>query len=129
DLRDTALSCWMTQFRMLNWTCSQADIADRFSDYRRLMAHWQACLPVPMLELDYEEIVADLEGGSRRLVSWLGLEWEPACLNFHQTRRPIRTASAAQVRRPLYKSSVGRWKNYESALRPLFNRLPHGRTA
>jgi tetratricopeptide (TPR) repeat protein len=123
NLRDTAVSCWMTQFRMLNWTCDQDDIACRFNDYQRLMAHWRACLPVPMLELDYEDTVADLEGTARRLVSCLGLEWEPACLNFHQTRRQIRTASASQVRRPIYRSSVGRWQHYESALGPLFTRL------
>jgi tetratricopeptide (TPR) repeat protein len=123
DPRDTALSCWMTQFRMLNWTCDQDDIASRFSDYQRLMAHWRDCLPVPILELDYEDTVADLEGTARRLVSWLRLEWEPACLDFHLTRRPIRTASAAQVRRPVFRSSVGRWRHYESALGPFFNRL------
>jgi tetratricopeptide (TPR) repeat protein len=123
DLRDTALSCWMTQFRMLNWTCDRDDIASRFKDYQRLMAHWRTCLPVPILELDYEDTVADLEGTARRLVSWLGLEWEPACLNFHLTRRAIRTASASQVRRPVYHSSVGRWRHYESALRPLFTQL------
>jgi tetratricopeptide (TPR) repeat protein len=129
DPRDSALSCWMTQFRMLNWTCDQNDIADQFNDYQRLMAHWRACLPVPILELDYEETVADLEGTARRLVSWLGLEWEPACLNFHQTRRPIRTASATQVRRPIFSSSVGRWRHYKSALRPLFSRLSHSPVA
>jgi tetratricopeptide (TPR) repeat protein len=126
-LCDTALSCWMTHFRMLNWTCDQDDIAQRFKDYQRMMAYWQNCLPVPILELDYEDTVADLEGTSRRLVSWLGLEWEPACLDFHLTRRPIRTASASQVRRPIFRSSVGRWRNYESPLHSLFSRLEESR--
>jgi hypothetical protein len=124
DLRDVAVSCWMTQFQELNWTCEPDQIASRFNAYRRLMAHWRACLPVPMLEIDYEETVTDLEGTARRLVNWLGLEWEAECLNFHQTRRPVRTASAAQVRQPLYRSSVGRWQHYASALGPLFSRLP-----
>jgi tetratricopeptide (TPR) repeat protein len=123
DLRDIAVSCWMTQFRLLNWTCDQEDIVSRFNDYQRLMAHWRACLPVPILEIDYEETVADLEGTARRLVNWLGLEWDPACLNFHLTRRPIRTASAIQVRQPVFRTSVRRWQNYASALRPLFARL------
>jgi tetratricopeptide (TPR) repeat protein len=123
DLRDVAVSCWMTRFQHLNWTCDQEHIASRFHDYRRLMAHWRSGLPVPMLEIDYEATVADLEGTVRRLLGWLGLECEPACLNFHETRRPIRTASAAQVRHPLYRTSVGRWRNYAAALDRLFQRL------
>jgi tetratricopeptide (TPR) repeat protein len=129
DLRDIAVSCWMTQFRHLSWTCDQDDIVSRFSDYQRLMAHWRDCLPVPILEIDYEETVVDLESTARRLVSWLGLEWEPACLNFHKTRRPVRTASALAVRRPVFQSSVGRWKHYASVLRPLFARLEDFRLA
>jgi predicted O-linked N-acetylglucosamine transferase (SPINDLY family) len=123
NLGDVAVSCWMTQFRLLNWTCDLDHIASRFNDYQRLMAHWRACLPVPMLEIDYEETVADLDGTARRLVSWLGLDWEAACLNFHQTRRTIRTASVAQVRQPLFHTSVGRWQNYASTLSPLMAQL------
>ena len=84
--------------------------------YRRLMDHWQRVLRWPWLEVDYEELVEDMEGVSRRIVNWCRLEWEPGCLSFHQTRRPVRTASATQVRRPIYKTSVGRWKNYEASL-------------
>ena len=87
------------------------------------MAHWRAVLPIQVLEVDYEETVADLEGVARRLVAWCGLEWEPACLSFHQTSRPIRTASVAQVRQPVYTRSVARWKNYEAVLGPLFQQL------
>jgi predicted O-linked N-acetylglucosamine transferase (SPINDLY family) len=123
DLRDTALSCWMTHFRLLNWTCDHDHIAAQFHDYQRLMAHWRSCLPVPILEVDYEQTVADLEGTARRLVDWLGLEWEAACLNFHKTRRPIRTASVAQVRQPIFHSSLGRWRHYASALGSLFAQL------
>jgi hypothetical protein len=123
DLRDTALSCWMTHFRLLNWTCDLDQIASQFHDYQRLMAHWRSCMPVSILEIDYEETVADLEGTARRLVSWLNLEWEPACLNFHKTRRPIRTASVAQVRQPVFHSSVGRWRHYASALGPFLARF------
>jgi len=67
--------------------------------------------------------VADLEGVARQLVAWGGLEWEPACLAFHETRRPVRTASVTQVRQPLYQKSVGRWKHYEHALASLFAQL------
>lgn len=123
DVRDVGVSCWMTRFQHLNWTCDFDHIAERFHDYRRLMAHWRTCLPVPMLEIHYEETVADLEGTARRLLSWIGLECEPACLNFHETRRPVRTASAAQVRQPLYRSSVNRWRHYANTLDLLFRRL------
>jgi Tfp pilus assembly protein PilF len=123
DLRDTAVSCWITAFRHINWANDADHIAARFLDYRRLMAHWRAVLPVRVLEVDYEETVADLEGVARRLVAACGLEWEPDCLQFHQTRRPVRTASVAQVRQPIYKRSVGRWKHYEPQLGGLFARL------
>jgi hypothetical protein len=87
------------------------------------MDHWRRTLPVPVLEVDYEETVADLEGTARRLVSWCGLDWEPGCLAFHEKARPVRTASMTQVRQPIYTRSVARWKNYEAALAPLFAQL------
>jgi tetratricopeptide (TPR) repeat protein len=123
DLRDIAVSCWMTNFRHIRWSSDPEHIASRFEEYRRLMEHWRLVLPVPMLEVDYEETVADLEGVARRLVAWCGLDWEPACLDFHQGNRPVRTASVTQVRQPIYKHSVARWKRYEAALGPLLNRL------
>jgi tetratricopeptide (TPR) repeat protein len=123
DLRDVAVSCWMTNFRQIRWAAHQEDIATRFLDYQRLMDHWRAVLPVEVFEVEYEETVADLEGVARRLVAWCGLEWEPGCLNFHQTRRPIKTASVTQVRQPIYQRSVARWKHYEPALAPLFEKL------
>ena len=82
------------------------------------------CLPAPILEVEYEETVDDLEGVARRLIAACGLEWEPACLEFHRTERPVRTASVTQVRQPVYKKSVARWKNYESDLGELFAALP-----
>jgi tetratricopeptide (TPR) repeat protein len=123
DLRDVAVSCWMQHFRNIRWASELDDIARRFLDYRRLMSHWRSSLPVPLLEVDYEETVSDLEGTARRLVAWCGLEWESACLAFHEKERPIRTASLTQVRQPIYKGSVARWKNYEPGLTPLFERL------
>jgi tetratricopeptide (TPR) repeat protein len=123
DLRDTAVSCWMTNFRQIRWANDPGHIAARFAEYRRLMDHWREVLPVGLLEVDYEETVADLEGVARRLVSWCGLEWEPGCLLFHEGKRPVRTASVSQVRQPIYQRSVARWKHYERALGPLFDRL------
>jgi tetratricopeptide (TPR) repeat protein len=123
DLRDVAVSCWMTNFRHIRWAADPDHIAARFRDYQRLMEHWRAVLPAAVFEVDYEETVADLEGVARRLIAWCGLEWEPACLAFHQTARPIRTASVAQVREPVHKRSVARWRNYQPALGLLFQQL------
>ena len=103
----------MTDFRTIRWANDPAHIAGRFREYRRLMDHWRAVLPVPVHEVDYEETVADLEGVARRLVAACGLEWDPACLEFHRTERTVRTASLTQVRQPIYTTSVARWKHYE----------------
>jgi tetratricopeptide (TPR) repeat protein len=124
DLRDVAVSCWMTNFRHIRWANDPDHIANRFAEYCRLMDHWRETLPVPFLEVNYEETVADLEAVARRLVEWCGLAWEPACLAFHEGKQPVRTASVAQVRQPIYTRSVARWKHYESALGGLFARLP-----
>ncbi len=124
DLRDVAASCWMTNFRHIRWANDPEHIASRFLDYERLMAHWRRVLPVNVLEVHYEETVADLEGVARRILDWCCLEWEAACLAFHEGKRPIRTASITQVRQPIYTHSVARWKHYQQALRHLFARLP-----
>ena len=124
NLRDVAVSCWMTDFRSIVWANDPEHVASRFRQYWRLMEHWRAVLPVPIHEVDYEQAVADLEGMARRLLATCGLDWEPACLEFHRTRRPIRTASVVQVRQPVYKQSVDRWKNYQTALAGLFSGLP-----
>jgi tetratricopeptide (TPR) repeat protein len=123
DLRDIAVSCWMTSFRSLRWTSDSEHIASRFQQYQRLMDHWRTVLPVELLDVDYEDTVDDLEATARRLVQWCGLEWEPACLKFHQGSRPVRTASVSQVRQPIYRRSVGRWRNYQQALGLLFEEL------
>jgi tetratricopeptide (TPR) repeat protein len=124
DLRDIALSCWMTDFRSIRWANDLQHIATRFQQYRRLMDHWEAILPAPIHHVDYEETVRDLESVARRLVAACGLGWEPSCLEFHRHDRPIRTASVTQVRQPVYQRSVARWKNYQSDLGELFAALP-----
>ena len=124
DLRDVALSCWMTHFAKLRWACDTHHIATRIREYRRLMNHWRAVLPVPILDVDYEAMVADPERSSRELVAWCGLEWDPACLEFHKARRRrVQTTSVAQVRQPIYHSSIGRWKNYEQPLAAMFAQI------
>jgi tetratricopeptide (TPR) repeat protein len=123
DLRDVAVSCWMTNFRHIRWANDPEHIASRFEEYERLMAHWRAVLPAPILEVSYEQTVADLETVARRLVAWCGLEWDPACLEFHRGKQQVRTASVVQVRQPIYSSSVARWKHYQQGLGPLLDRL------
>jgi tetratricopeptide (TPR) repeat protein len=123
DRRDVAISCWMTGFRSVRWTNDARHIAARFRQYDRLMNHWRAVVPAAIHEVDYEETIDDLEGVARRLLAACDLNWEPACLEFHRTNRPVRTASFSQVRQPVYRSSIGRWKNYENYLPDLFAAL------
>jgi tetratricopeptide (TPR) repeat protein len=124
DLRDVALSCWMTDFHSQFWANDPGHIAAKFRAHLRVMDHWRAALPATVHEVDYEETVSDLEGVARRLVAALGLDWDPACLEFHRTHRPVRTSSVTQVRQPLYTRSVARWKHYEHHLPELFAALP-----
>ncbi len=123
DLRDVAVSCWITGFRNVRWSNDVRHIASRIRQYDRLMRHWRDVLPVAVHEVDYEEAVDNLEPVARRLVAACGLEWEPACLEFHQTTRPVRTASFRQVRQAVYASSKGRWKHYQTELADLFAAL------
>jgi hypothetical protein len=126
DLRDIAVSCWMTSFRSLRWASAPEHIGSRFHEYQRLMNHWHKVLPVELLDVDYEDTVGDVESTARRLVSGCGLDWQPACLKFHEGLRPVRTASVSQVRQPIYRRSVGRWRNYERTLAFLFDTLHPG---
>ena len=79
--------------------------------------------PGMMIEVRYEDVVADLEGESRRLLAHCGLDWDPRCLDFHKSERSVRTASLAQVRQPIYGGSVGRWRPYQAFLGPLIEAL------
>ncbi|MBV8131416.1 MAG: sulfotransferase, partial [Alphaproteobacteria bacterium] len=127
DLRDICLSCYFHKFTEGNlFAYDLADCGLRALQVDRLSTHWLRALPLEMLAIDYEELVADLEGESRRLIEFLGLDWEPACLDFHRTERPVFTASTWQVRQPLYTRSVGRWRCYERHLGPLLDVLGQG---
>ena len=95
-----------------------------YAEYARTMEHWRTILPGgAFLDLQYEDLVADTETQTHHIISYLGLEWDDACLAFHQSKRQVRTASLTQVRQPIYKSSVGRWRRYESFLGPLIEAL------
>ncbi len=124
DVRDIGLSCFFQHFESSNaWSFDLHDCGERTREIYRLMDHWQKVRPVRMLKVAYEELVGDLEGQSRRLIDFLGLEWDPACLDFHKTEREVFSASQWQVRQPLYSSSVGRWRHYQRHLQPLLDGL------
>ena len=127
DLRDTCLSCYFQKFDdPMPYAQDLADCGLRAMEIERLADHWRKVLPLRMLTIDYEKLVADLEGESRRLIDFLGLDWEPACLEFHKTERPILTASGWKVRQPLFTRSLGRWRKYEQHLGPLLEVLAEG---
>lgn len=125
DPVDTCMSCFAQIFRGDQpFAYELAELGRYYRAYERLMDHWRRALPPGvMIEVRYEELVADLESNARRIVAHAGLDWDPACLAFYETQRTVRTASASQVRRPLYKTSVGRWRPYADLLRPLFEAL------
>jgi tetratricopeptide (TPR) repeat protein len=127
DPRDICLSCYFHRFTEGHpYAYDLADCGLRALEVDRLSTHWLRVLPLEMMAIDYEELVADLEGESRRLIQFLGLDWEPACLDFYRTERPVFTASTWQVRQPLYTRSVGRWRCYERHLGPLLEVLEQG---
>src|SRR5262249_12677430 len=126
DPRDTALSCFSILFSkgQLEFTYDLAELGRYIRAYQALMEHWRKALPDGvMLEVQYEEVVGELEQQARRIVGHCGLEWDDACLAFYRSERAVRTASAAQVRQPIYRSSVGRWRQHEDQLQPLLQVL------
>ncbi len=121
DPIDTCLSCYFQQFApSLNFTMDLSDLAHYYRQHRRLVDHWRAVLPMDrFLEIPYAELVADQERWTRQILDFLGLPWDGRCLNFHETQRAVMTASSWQVRQKIYRSSVGRWRNYEKFIGPL----------
>jgi len=100
-----------------------AELAQYYAGYRRLMAHWSAMLPQRIHHMSYEELVADQLGQTRQLLQFCGLEWQDACAQFHLNPAPTTTASAAQVRRPIYDTSLQQWRHYRQQLAPLASQL------
>ena len=124
DPLDTCLSCYMTHFASgYEFSHDPSHLGAFHNEYRRLMNYWRDAVNVPMIEVNYEQVVRDLEGQTRRLLEFLDLPWDDRCLHFFQNQRPVPTASSEQVRRPVYASSVGRWKHYEKHLGPLMESL------
>jgi tetratricopeptide (TPR) repeat protein len=121
DPVDTCLSIYFQHFKnSLPYADDLRDLKHYYGEYRRVMKHWKAMLPgETMLEVPYESLVADQEIWSRKMLHFIGLPWDPRCLDFHETRRSVMTASKWQVRQKMHASSIRRWKNYEPFIEPL----------
>ncbi len=115
---DTCMSCYSTLFASgQHFSYDLAELGRYYGRYAALMSHWRSVLPPgAMLDVAYEDVVGDLEGQARRLIEYCGLAWDERCLDFHRNARPVKTASAVQVRKPLYRGSVERWRRYEEEL-------------
>jgi tetratricopeptide (TPR) repeat protein len=125
DPLDTCLSCFSKLFAGEQpYAYDLAELGHYYRAYETLMAHWRDVLPpAAMLEVQYEDVVSDTEQAARKIVAYCGLPWDPACLQFHRAERPVRTASAAQVRQPIYRHAIGRSLPYKHLLEPLLEAL------
>jgi hypothetical protein len=120
DPLDTCLSCYLTDFAAGNdFSFGLSSAGHFYRQHLRMMAHWKDVLSLSILEVQYEDVVNDLEGQTRRMLDFLDMPWDGRCLRFHENRRFVATASTAQVRRPIYRTSIGRWRNYDRHLGPL----------
>jgi hypothetical protein len=121
DPIDTCLSCYFTQLSSAqNFTWDLADLAHYYREHQRLVEHWRSVLPAgTLLDVPYAELVDDQERWTRKILDFLGLEWDERCLEFHTAERAVMTASFWQVRQKMYNRSVGRWRRYEKYIGPL----------
>ena len=117
---DSCLSCYFQHFTApMPFATDLTNLGHYYQAYELMMSHWHRVLPLPILDVPYEDMVADHEATCRKIVDFCGLEWDDACLQFHKTERTVKTASTWQVRQPLYSTSVARWRHYEKFLDPL----------
>lgn len=128
DARREPMACCFSGFKQLfaegqEFTYGLREVGQYYRDYVRLMDHWDSVLPGAILRVQHEDVLDDLEGQVRRMLDFLGLPFEQACLDFHRTERAVRTASSEQVRRPITKASVDLWRHYQSHLQPLKDAL------
>ena len=126
---DTCLSIFKHHLQgfMFDYGYDLSELGDYYSMYLKLMQHWRDVLPKGvMYELDYENLIADQEKETRKLLEYCGLSWDEACLQFNKTKNAVRTASMAQVRRPIYADSQAAWKRYKKQLKPLIRILGKG---
>jgi tetratricopeptide (TPR) repeat protein len=125
DPMDTCVSCYSKLFTSgADYSYDLAELGRCYRGYFDVMNHWRSVLPPgSVLDVSYEKVVDDIEGEARRLIDYCGLPWDDSCIAFHRNSRPVRTASAVQVRKPLFRSSIQRWRRYEADLAPLLNEL------
>ncbi|MFK5947366.1 MAG: sulfotransferase [Methylococcales bacterium] len=124
DPADTCLSAYFQDFSSNHpYAYDLENLGAYYQGYLKLMSHWRKVLNIPLLEVNYEDLIDNQEQVSRSLVEFCGLDWDERCLQFHENDRFVRTASYDQVNRPLYKQSVARWKNYEKHIEPLLTAL------
>ena len=128
DARREPMSCCFSNLKQLfasgqEFTYSVEDIARYYRTYLELMQHWDQVLPGRVLRVHHEDVVADLEGNVRRMLDYCGLAFEPACVEFHKTRRSVRTPSSEQVRQPIFRDGLDQWKKFEAWLGPLKSAL------
>jgi tetratricopeptide (TPR) repeat protein len=128
DTRREPLACCFSNFKQLfasgqQFTYGFEDIARYYSMYVKLMAHWETALPGKILRVQHEEVVGDLEANVRRILEFCGLEFEPGCVEFHKTQRPVHTASSEQVRQPINRDGIDHWRHFEPWLGPLKQHL------
>src|SRR5262249_55798079 len=128
DVRREPMACCFSNLKQLfasgqEFTYSIEDIARYYRTYLELMRHWHAVLPGRTLRVSYEDLVEDLVGNVSRILEFCGLAFEPACVEFHKTERPVRTASSEQVRQQVFRDGLFEWRNYEPWLGPLKDSL------
>ncbi len=125
DPRDTCISCYMSPIlpRPHPYVSDLGDLGFAYRQYLRLIEHWKHTLPIQILDVGYETLVDDLDGQARRIIDFCGLPWDDRCLQFHASGRMVRTASYEQVRQPIYRSSIGRYKGFEPHIGPLLEAL------
>ena len=123
DPRDIALSNYFTDYQAkhggMGFAYDMTHIGEQLADHNLLMHHWNQVFPNQILEINYEEVVEDLEGAARKMLDYIGVEWQPEVLKFNELERSVKTASVWQVRQPLYKTSKAKWMNYQDKLAPL----------
>ena len=115
DKRDVALSCWQTNFAVIKWANSFGNISNKFRNFDRIVKHWEN-IGISWYDLSYEDLIDDFESNVSALIDYVGVGFESSCLDYHKAKGNVRTASLSQVRKPLYASSVGRWRNYSAFL-------------
>jgi hypothetical protein len=128
DARRHPMGCCFSAYKQLfaegqEFSYDLDDLSSYYRDYVALMDHWQTVLPGDILQVNYEQVVGDLEGQVRRLLDYCGLPFEPQTLEFHDTERSVRTASSEQVRQPLYREGVDQWRHFSEELQPLEEQL------